>query len=458
VAEQVAKKTNKYEIDMCNGPLVGKMLLFSIPLILSSVLQLLFNAADVIVVGRFAGSNSLAAVGSTTSLISLITNLFIGLSVGVNVAVAHHYGAKREKEISATVHTAILVAMIAGIFLTVFGICMARRFLVWMGCPDDVIGLAALYLRIYFCGMTATMLYNFGSAVLRAVGDTRRPLYYLTFAGVVNVVINLILVVGFDMDVAGVGIATVISQVISAALVLRCLVKEKGSLKLTFSKLRIEKEKLIHILRVGLPAGVQGTVFALSNVVIQSAINSFGPVVMAGSAAAGNIEGFVYVAMNAFHQTALTFTSQNYGAGKLKRVDKVAMLSLCLVTITGVLMGNTVYFFGKPLLGIYSNGAEVIEAGLLRLSIICVPYALCGVMDVLVGLLRGLNCAVIPVIVSMIGACGLRLLWIVTIFQQYKTPKVLYFSYPITWTITILVHVITFVIVRKRSYKIFETK
>lgn len=444
------KTTGKYEIDMCNGPLAKKMLLFAIPLMLSSILQLLFNAADIVVVGQFAGSESLAAVGSTSALINLITNLFIGLSVGVNVSVAHFYGANKGKDISETVHTAIALGLMSGVFLTIIGVVGAKQFLLWMGSPEDVINLATLYLRIYFGGMIATMLYNFGSAILRAVGDTRRPLMYLLFAGVVNVLFNLFFVVVCKMGVAGVGIATVISQCISAFMVLRCLMKEKSDLKLSLRALHIYKDKLFTIIRIGLPAGIQGSVFAISNVIIQSAINSFGSVIMAGSAAAANIEGFVYMAMNAFHQTALTFCGQNFGAGKLKRIDKITLLALGMVTVTGVLLGNLAYLFGDSLLHIYSESDAVVEAGMVRLLCICVPYFLCGVMDVLVGVLRGLNCAIIPVIVSLIGACGLRILWIITIFRAFKTPENLYVSYPITWTVTLSVHLICLCIVRKK--------
>jgi putative MATE family efflux protein len=448
--EGLKKKNVKYEIDMCNGPLAGKILMFALPLMLSSILQLLFNAADVVVVGKFAGSESLAAVGSTTALINLITNLFMGLSVGVNVSIAHYYGAKREKDINETVHTAILLSIIAGIVLTIVGVSMAKIFLMLMGSPSDVIDLATLYLRVYFCGMTAVMLYNFGSAILRAVGDTRRPLIYLFLAGIINVLFNLLFVIVFKMGVAGVGLATAISQSVSAFLVVRCLMKETGSLRLKLKALHLYKDKFLSIIKIGLPAGIQGTIFSLSNVVIQSAINSFASIVMAGSAAAANIEGFVYMAMNAFHQTALTFTGQNYGAGKLKRIDKIIWISLGMVTFTGVVFGNTVVLFGEKLLHIYSDNDEVIAAGIVRLTWVCAPYALCGIMDVLVGVLRGLNCAILPVIVSLLGACGLRLLWIATVFQKYHTPKMLYVSYPVSWAVTICVHVICLFIVRKR--------
>lgn len=452
-----SKEGKKYEIDMCNGGLAGKMLKFAIPLMLSSILQLLFNAADIVVVGKFAGDESLAAVGSTSSLINLITNLFMGLSVGVNVSIAHYYGAGKEKDINETVHTAVFLSLITGVLLTAVGITFAETFLRLMDSPPDVIKLATLYLRVYFCGMTSVMLYNFGSAILRAVGDTRRPLMYLFASGIINVLFNLLFVIVFKMGVAGVGLATAISQTISACLVIHCLMKEEGSLHFNPKKLHIYKDKLVSIVKIGLPAGIQGTVFSLSNVVIQSAINSFGAIVMAGSAAAANVEGFVYMAMNAFHQTALTFTGQNYGAGKFKRVDRIAGLSLGMVSVTGIALGNLAVFFGTPLLHIYSDSSEVIAAGLVRMTFVCIPYALCGIMDVLVGVLRGLNCAVVPVIVSLLGACGLRLLWVATVFKRYPTPNMLYVSYPITWAVTICVHAICLFIVRRRVRKQWET-
>lgn len=445
-------KEKSYEIDMTKGGLVGQMLIFALPLMLSSILQLLFNAADVIVVGRFAGSQSLAAVGSTTSLINLITNLFIGISIGCNVVVSRNYGAKKYEVVSQAVHTSIALGLFAGVILTVIGVGLAGTFLRLMGSPEDVIRLATLYLRIYFGGMTATMLYNFGAAVLRAVGDTRRPLIYLSLAGIVNVLLNLMFVIVFHMGVAGVGLATVISQCISAGLVIRCLLKESGCLKLAISKIRITGQILSQILRVGVPAGIQSSVFAISNVVIQSAINSFGSVVMAGSAAAANIEGFVYMAMNAFMQTSLTFTSQNYGAGNTKRVDKVIRNALIMVTITGLVLGNAAYLLGPQLLHLYATDPAVIAAGMLRLKCICVVYALCGIMDSLVGVLRGLNCVMIPMFSSLFGSCVLRLIWIATYFQTHHEQYVLYISYAITWIITIMAHVVCLIFVRKKAF------
>ena len=452
-------KKGKYEIDMCSGPILSKMLAFTLPLMFSSILQLLFNAADIIVVGRYAGKTALAAVGSTTSLINLLTNLFVGLSVGANVTAARFYGAKQDKDLSETMHTSVAMSIISGAILTLIGVTMAKSMLILMKTDANVLSSATRYLRIYFLGMIPNMVYNFGSAVLRAVGDTKRPLYYLLAAGVINVILNLIFVIGLNMDVAGVAIPTVISQTISAALVLRCLIKETGALKLGVKKIKITFHKLKLILRVGLPAGFQGVVFALSNVVIQSSVNLFGETVVAGNSAAANIEGFVYFAMNAFYQSTISFMSQNFGAKKYDRLNKILFRGELCVTVVGLLLGNAAVLFGPQLLGIYAKGdAAVIAAGMVRLKIICGTYALCGIMDVMVGGLRGLGYSVVPMIVSLIGACALRLLWIATVFQmpQYHLIKTVYYSYPITWSITITAHVISYIIARRSVRKRFE--
>ena len=441
----------RYEMDMCNGPIMRKMLLFALPLMCSSVLQLLFNAADIVVVGRFAGDASLAAVGSTSALINLLTTLFLGLSVGANVLAARYYGAQDEKNVHETVHTAMLLSIYSGLLLTVVGVAGAKPILELMQTPPEVLDLAALYLRIYFLGMTATMIYNFGSAILRAVGDTRRPLYYLFAAGVVNVVLNLIFVIVFQLDVAGVALATAISQCLSAFLVVRCMCREASCIKLELRKMCIHKEKMLGILQIGLPAGFQGMVFSLSNVVIQSAVNGFGSVVMAGNSAAANIEGFVYVAMNAFHQATISFVSQNYGARNLKRINRITVCGVAGVFVVGALLGTLAVTFGPQLLGVYTTSPEVVAAGMQRLDVIARIYLICGVMDVMVGALRGVGYSVMPMIVSLVGACGLRLLWVATIFQipQYHTIHVLYISYPITWAITAAVHIVCFVFVKR---------
>lgn len=447
-------KRKSYEIDMCSGPLFSKILLFAVPLMISSILQLLFNAADMVVVGRFAGSTALAAVGANASLINMLTNLFIGFSVGANVLVARFYGAKREEDISETVHSAVVLSLVCGLGLMVFGMAVAPRILVLMGTPHDVLSQAVLYIRIYFAGMPVILLYNFGSSVLRAVGDTQRPLYYLFGAGVVNIILNLIFVIGFHLGVAGVALATVISQVVSAGLILRCLMHMEGGCRVEWKKLRMKKEKVMQIVRIGLPAGLQGTVFSLSNVLIQSSVNSFGSVAMAGNTAAQNIEGFIYMAMNACHQTALSFTSQNFGAGNYKRIGKVLLECLAMVTVVGLVMGWSAYLCGNQLLGIYSSDAGVIEVGLLRLSVICTTYCLCGIMDVMVGELRGLGYAFLPMIVSLLGACGFRILWIFTVFQSHRSLWVLYISYPVSWVLTGAVHMVCYIFVRRKLFRL----
>ena len=449
----MSSKTKQYEMDMCSGPILRKMLMFALPLMLSSILQLLFNAADIVVVGKFAGDNSLAAVGSNTALINLLTNLFIGLSIGANVVAARHYGAKAWDDLRRTVHTAMLLSMLSGALLLVLGVIGAEQMLIWMQTPEEVLPLATVYLRIYFLGMISTMVYNFGSALLRAVGDTKRPLYFLLCAGVINVILNLLFVIGFQMDVMGVGIATVISETVSALLVLRCLVKEKGGIHLELRAMRIDRKKMLQILRIGLPAGFQGVVFALSNVVIQSSVNIFGNIVVAGNSAAANLEGFVYMAMNAFYQTTLSFVSQNYGAGKQKRINRIVLLGEACVIVTGTLLGNMVVFFGNDLLQIYSNNPEVIAAGMVRLHYISMIYALCGIMDVMVGALRGIGYSIMPMIVSIVGVCVLRLIWLATVFQipEFHKIETVYLSYPVTWILTSLVYIVFFVWIRIRS-------
>lgn len=450
---QTNAKSSKYEIDMCNGPLLGKIFVFSLPLMLSGILQLMFNAADIVVVGRFAGSVALAAVGSTSSLINLLVNVFIGLSVGTNVMVAHCYGSKLHKELNEVIHTAILTALVSGVLLIFIGFFLSGPALRLMGTPEDVIEYSVLYMRIYFSGMPAMMLYNFGSAILRAVGDTKRPLFFLFGAGVINVVLNLVFVIVFHMGVAGVALATVISQVVSAILVLRCLLKTEGYLHLDLKQLRIVPDKLFKIIRIGLPAGLQGALFSISNVLIQSSINSFGSTVMAGNTASGNIEGFVYTAMNAIHQTAISFTGQNYGAMKFKRIGKIALICLGIVSVVGLVMGNGAVLFGSTLLKLYSSDAEVISYGLLRMKYLCIPYFLCGLMDVMVGFMRGMGYSIMPMIVSLTGACLFRVVWIMTIFEHHRTLETLYISYPISWFLTFAVHLICFLTVYRKLLK-----
>lgn len=443
----------KYEMDMCSGPILGKILIFSLPLMLSGILQLLFNAADVIVVGRYAGSQSLAAVGSTGALTNLLINIFIGLSVGVNVLVAQYYGAKKEKDVSETIHTAISISLISGLFLVIVGQLAAEPLLKLMGTPDDVIRKSTIYIKVYFAGMPVIMLYNFGSAILRAVGDTKRPLYFLMVAGVVNVVLNLIFVVLFNMDVAGVALATVLSQVISAGLVLRCLMKSEGCLKFSMKNMRICSSKLKRIVKVGLPAGVQGAIFSISNVLIQSSVNSFGSIAMAGNTTSQNIEGFIYTAMNSIYQTNLSFTSQNYGGRKYARINRILLTCIGVVTVIGLVLGLSAFGLGERLVGIYSSDPEVIQYGVRRLAIFGITYFTCGIMDTLVGSIRGLGYSVLPMCVSLAGACGFRVLWIYTVFQWSHSLTTLYLSYPASWIITATAHLICFLVIRKKFPK-----
>lgn len=434
---------------MCNGPILKKMLLFALPLMLSSMLQLLFNAADIIVVGKYCGDNSLAAVGSNSALINLLTNVFIGLSIGANVLMAKFYGAGHKKSMDETLHSAMLLSIVSGVALTVIGEIFARQLLILMRTPDAILDLATVYLRIYFIGMPSMMVYNFGSAIMRSVGDTQRPLYFLFAVGVINVALNLLLVICFKMDVAGVAIATVISQTVSAALVVFCMMRDKGAIHFEPKRMSLRRDKVLAIMRIGLPAGFQGSIFSLSNVFIQSSVNTFGEVVVAGNSAAANIEGFVYMGMNAFHHATLSFTGQNMGAGRYDRIKRTLFTGLACVSVTGLALGWLAVLLGRPLLGIYTDNPAAVDAGMVRLLMICGPYLLCGLMDVMVGSIRGMGYAILPMSISLVGACGLRLVWLATIYQipKFHTTQVIYMSYPVTWTITFLVDVVCFVII-----------
>ena len=441
-----------YEIDMCSGPLLSRILLFAVPLICSGVLQLVFNATDIIVVGRFVSSNAMAAVGSTSSLINLLVNFFIGISVGANVLVARFRGANDFDDAQETVQTALITAVIGGFVLIAAGILLARPMLVWMATPDEVIGQAVLYMRVYFIGMPATMLYNFGAAILRAVGDTRRPLYFLTLAGLVNVAGDLLFVLVLDMGVAGVAVATVISQIISATLIVLCLMRQDGMCNVNLRRMRFHRDKFLRIMQVGLPAGLQSVIFNISNVLIQSSINSFGATVVAGNTAASNIEGFVYTSMNALYQTSLSFTSQNLGARQFGRIDKILVRCLALVFVIGLVLGNGAHLLGQTLLGIYTGEPEVIAYGMMRLGVVSVTYCLCGMMDVVAGSVRGLGYSILPMLVSLVGACVFRIIWIFTVFQWQHTLFSLYISYPISWALTICAHLVCYFAVRRRVF------
>ena len=443
----MARKSRNYEIDMCNGPLTRKIITYCIPLALSGILQLLYNAADIIVVGRFSGPTALAAVGSTGSLINLIVNLLRGLSVGASVCVANFYGAGREKDVRETVHTAMLISVIGGVIVAVVGMVFAKTFLGWMGSPDDVIDQATLYLRIYFAGMPLTMAYNFASAIFRALGDTKRPLYYLAVSGLVNVILNLIFVIVFKMGVAGVATATVVAQAVSTTLIILCMIRSHSVIHLQRDMLRIHGDKLKEIVRVGLPAGLQGTIFSISNVLIQSSINSFGSIAIAGNSASSNLEGFMYTSMNSVYQAALSFAGQNMGARKYSRLKKVLCNCLAIVTGIGIGMGAITYLFRYQLLGIYSSDMDVINFGIERLELFCLTYFTCGAMDVMVGQMRGMGYSIVPMIVSLVGVCGIRIVWIFTVFKASNSLLTLYMSYPVSWVVTLAVHFSTFLYV-----------
>ena len=445
-------RTRNSEIDMLNGPVMPKLLRFAIPLILSSMLQLTFNAADVIVVGRFEGDAALAAVGAPGPLINLMVNMFMGLGVGVNVIVAQNYGARNYRGTSETVHTAVGLGIIGGLIVGVFGFIMCGTFLGMMDTPADVLPLATDYMRIYFIGMPFNMLYNFGSAILRATGDTKRPLTYLTIAGAANVLLNLIFVLFFGMGVKGVAWATIISQMISAVLVLLSLTHNEGSIHLDFKKIRFYRDKVIGIAKVGLPAGLQGTFFSISNVLIQSTVNSFGAVAVAGNTAAGNLEGYIYASMNAIYQATITFTGQNVGAGKPERISKIMREGLILVMAIGAGMGAFLFVFKEFLLGIYTVDPQVVASGAVRSNVFATTYYLCGMMEAVVGVLRGMGSSIAPMIVSVMGVCVFRLFWIFVIFPFDPTLLNLYISYPVSWIITFSAHMVCYFVIRKKKF------
>lgn len=446
--------------NMLQGPLLSGIILYTVPIILTSILQLLFNAADLVVVGRFCGSISVAAVGATGAITNLIINLFIGLSVGTGVTVAHALGSREDIVVHRAVHTALPAALVSGIILTIVGVSLSETFLHLMGTPENVLALSATYMKIYFGGITFNMVYNFCASILRAAGDTKSPLIFLTLAGVVNVVLNVIFVIVFHMNVAGVALATTISQGISAVLVVIALMRRTDACKLELNKMRFYKPQLMKIIRIGLPAGIQGSLFSISNVIIQSSVNSFGDILMSGNAAAGNIEGFVYVSINAFSQTAVNYIGQNAGAQQYKRVGKILGICLACVTAVGLVFGISAWYFGESLLSIYiTDSPEAIAYGMIRLAYICLPYFLCGLMDVSTGALRGMGASIAPMVISVLGVCGIRIGWISTIFQmpQFHTPQCLYFSYTISWSITFLVQLAAFLrIYRKYTHTQLE--
>lgn len=444
--------TKSYEIDMCHGPILRKIILFAFPLLCTFLLQFFFTAIDIIVVGRFAGSNSLAAVGSNSSLINLMINLLVGLSIGANIITSKYYGAGQKEELSKAIHTSMAMSLWGGLILTVLGTMLAGTFLRWMQTPEEVLGLATLYLRIYFLGIIPTIVYNFGSAVMRAVGDTRRPLIFLIIAGIIKILFNLLFVIKFKWDVAGVATATIISQSIASAMIIFCMKRDRGSLKLDIRQIRLHKEQMLLIMKNGIPAGIQGMVFSLANVVILSSINLFGATVMAGNAASMNMEYLVYFSMHAFYLATISFTGQNMGAGNYRRIIKVQHTAMGCIVVAGIVSGGLLYLFGRQAAGLYSTDPAVIDAAMLRLKFICLPYFICGIMEVLVGSLRGMGYSMMPTVVSIIGACIFRIVWVNTIFTipEFHTREVIYAVFPISWIITSAAHYICFIFAMKK--------
>ena len=447
------KIMKKHQSSMLEGPLLSSVVFYTIPIVLTSVLQLLFNAADLIVVGRFCGSISVGAVGATGSLTTLMVNMFMGLSIGAGVAVAHGIGSRDEVQISNAVHTAVPLALVGGVILTVVGVTLSGPMLVLMGTPENTLPLSAVYMKIYFCGITFTVVYNFCAAILRAAGDTQSPLIFLSIAGVINVVLNVFFVTVFHMNVAGVALATTISQGVAAVLVVRALMHRTDACRLELRKLRFHKQQLLKIVRIGLPAGIQSSLFSISNVIIQSSINSFGDVFVSGNAAAANLESFLYATLNSFHQTAVNYVGQNVGARQYRRANNTVWICQCCVLVLGITMGTLIWKFGETLLGIYiTDSAEAISYGIIRFTYVTLPYFLLGLLDVSTGGLRGYGQSVGPMIISVLGICGIRVLWIFTVFQlpAFHSPKWLYLSYPISWVVTLAVQMVLFFRVRSR--------
>lgn len=439
----------KFEINMTEGNILKLLISFSIPLILSNIFQLLFNAADVIVVGRFAGKEALAAVGSVSSVVNLITGLATGIAAGCNILCSRQYGSGNRDAMQKTVHTSLALSVICGIIIMFIGICFSGQILHLIGSPEDVIDLSAIYMKIYFSGIIPILIYNFGSSILRAVGDTRRPFIYILVSGIINVILNLIFVIVFGMGVAGVALATVISWAVCAVLVIKSLMATEDIYKLSIRKIKLYKSQTLQILRMGIPTGIQGMTFSLSNVVLQSAINSLGTIVVAGSAAAANIEGFVWMAMDAVSVAVMTFISQNYGAGKYERNRKGLIYSIILVTGIGIVLGMGAVFAAKPLLSFYTSDAAVMEAGVMRLRIICGTYALAGIMNLISGAIKGYGRTVGASLIAIAGACIPRLIWVWTIFKAYPQFDVLLYSYDVSWALTALANIVLFVFVHR---------
>ncbi len=446
----VHKKADAQSMDMCSGPLFKKILIFALPIMAMNLLQLLFNAADMVVAGRFSGKEALAAVGATGSLINLIVNFFMGLSVGTSVVVAQEFGANKPEDISRSVHTSIYISILSGFVVMAIGLILCEPLLVMMGTPEDILSLSVLYMRIYFLGVPASMVYNFGAAILRAAGDSRRPMYYLVLSGVVNVILNLFFVIVLHMGVDGLAWATNIAQYLAMGLILMYLVRSDGAIRLFPRKMRIDGEKLRQIVKIGLPAGLQSVFFSISNVLIQTAINSFGSAMIAASSAASNIEGFVGTAMNAYYNAAITFVGQNMGARKFDRIDTVAKASTALIFATWILLSGLTMLFARPLLAIYTTDAAIIELGVTRINVMMIAFFTCGIMNVFPGITRGMGFSVLPMVCTLVGACLLRILWLWTFFAWYPTVIMLFACYPITWTLAGIGQVATFLYARRK--------
>lgn len=444
---------HKKNVNMLSGPLIPSILSYAVPIILTSILQLTFNAADMIIIGQYCGSVSVAAVGATAAISNLIVNLFMGLSVGAGVAAAHAIGSKQDDQTHQTVHTAIPAAILCGVILTIVGVIFAEQFLTMMSTPESVLPLSTVYMRIYFTGMTFSMVYNFGASILRAAGDSKNPLIFLSIAGVINVALNVLFVTVLDMNVAGVALATVISQGFSAVATLIVLARRTDACKLELRRMKIYGRQLSKILQIGLPAGIQGCMFNLTNVLIQSSVNSFGEVFVTGNAAAGNIEGFFYATVSSFSQAAINFVGQNHGAHQYKRVKQVLWSCMGCAAVFGAGLGCIAYFFGSDLLGFYiTDSAEAIAGGMVRITFACVPYFIYGLMEVSTGALRGIGSSVTPMLISVLGICGFRILWLSTVFRipQYHVPETLFIAYPLSWTITFIIQLTAFMLVFKK--------
>ncbi|HEY5466738.1 MAG TPA: MATE family efflux transporter [Clostridia bacterium] len=440
----------QYDLDACNGPLFRKILVFAFPIMVMNILQLMFNTVGMVVVGRFSGSSALAAVGASALLINLLVNFFMGLSVGTSVIVAQDCGAGRTDEISRSVHTSIVVSVIGGLVVMAIGLVLCAPLLQMMGTPTDIFDLSVLYMKIYFIGVPASLVYNFGAGILRAVGDSRRPMYYLVIAGIVNVILSLYFVIVMHMGVDGVAWAAVVSQYLAMLLILVCLCRSEGAIRLIPRQLRIDRKKLRQIVRIGLPAGLQNLLFSISNVLIQSALNSFGSTMVAASAAAGTVEGFVATPMNAYYNAAITFTGQNMGAKKYDRIDTIAKVCTVLIFVTWILAGGATLLLGKPLLGLFTSDPEVVELGMIRMTILISAYFTCGMMSVYPGLTRGMGYSVLPMVCTLVGVCVMRIVWLGTFYAWHPTVFMLFICYPITWALTGIGQVGIFFYARKQ--------